>query len=181
MRAPRQFPQFRYSVPEGATEILLVRHGESRAYIEGEPVESVDGQDDPPLTERGHLQAEAVADRLARRRVDAIYVSSLQRTQETAAPLAARTGLTPVVDPDLREVFLGSWEGGAYRQKVADRDPVALRIREEERWDVIPGAESPEVLTARLVGAIDRIVAAHPDGRVVAFTQPAHGRSPSSG
>ena len=40
----------------------------------------------------------------------------------------------------------------------------------EQRWDVIPGAESPESLRARVRGALERIVAAHPDERVVVVT-----------
>ena len=44
--------------------------------------------------------------------IDAIYVTTLRRTHETAAPLAARLGITPIEEPDLREVFLGEWEGG---------------------------------------------------------------------
>ena len=61
--------------------------------------------------------------RLAPEPFDAIYVSTLRRTAQTAAPLVARTGMTPVVDADLREVFLGEWEGGLLRQKAADHDP----------------------------------------------------------
>ena len=71
-----------------------------------------------------------------------IYVSTLQRTAQTAAPLVARTGMTPVVDPDLREVFLGEWEGGLLRQKATDNDPLFQRVMAEQRWDLIPGAES---------------------------------------
>ena len=44
--------------------------------------------------------------------IAAIYVTTLHRTHQTAAPLAARLGLTPIEEPDLREVFLGEWEGG---------------------------------------------------------------------
>src|SRR3546814_20869591 len=59
-------------------------------------------------------------------RSDAIYVSTLRRTAETAAALAAALGVTPVVDPDLREVHLGEWEGGLFRQKIAEGDPIAV-------------------------------------------------------
>ena len=74
--------------------------------------------------------------------IDAIYVTTLQRTSQTAAPLLKRLGLTPSVEPGLREVYLGEWEGGRYRKMVADFGPVAQRMFAEERWDLVPGAES---------------------------------------
>jgi probable phosphoglycerate mutase len=172
--APRQFRQLRFELLPGATELILVRHGESEASIEGRDFPLVDGHGDPPLSAEGRLQADAVADRLAGERFGAIYVTPLRRTSETAAPLARRVSLTPVVEPDLREVFLGEWEGGLYRQKVSERDPIAVRMFTEQRWDVIPGAESSTSLSARVGGAARRIATAHPDERVVVF---AHGGS----
>ena len=63
--------------------------------------------------------------RLAGEGVDAIYVSKLRRTSETASALATALDLPMVVDPDLHEVFLGDWEGGVFRQRVAEGDPIA--------------------------------------------------------
>ena len=65
--------------------------------------------------------------RLAGEGVDAIYVSKLRRTTETAQALADALDLAMVVDPDLHEVGLGDWEGGLFRQKVAEaiRSPSA--------------------------------------------------------
>jgi probable phosphoglycerate mutase len=84
--------------------------------------------------------------------------------------LARRLSITPVVEPDLREVFLGDWEGGLFRQKIMERDPIAVRMHEEQRWDVIPGAEPAAAFAQRVRAAIERIAAAHPDQRVVAFS-----------
>jgi probable phosphoglycerate mutase len=165
---PRVFRQSRFVPPADATEILLVRHGESDAYTEGETVPLFAGQDDPPLAPEGRLQAEWLADRLAGERFDAIYVTSLRRTVETAAPLAFRSGIEPVVEPDLREVYLGEWEGGSFRQRVADGDPLAIQMRAEERWDVVPGAESTDHFRQRVGGAIERITERHRAGRVIA-------------
>ena len=166
----RSFSQRPYVGPPGSTEIVLVRHGASADSLEGETFELVEGQGDPPLSDVGRHQAEQVALRLAHEPFDALYVSTLQRTAQTAAPLVARCGLTPVVDADLREVFLGEWEGGLLRQKAADQDPRWEKVLEEQRWDVVPGAESRQVFGGRLRRAVERIVAAHPGGRVVAFT-----------
>ncbi len=147
-----------------------MRHGESEPAVPGQPFPLVDGHGDPALAPDGRTQAGQVADRLADQKLDAIYVTTLRRTVETAAPLASCTGLTPLVEPDLREVHLGEWEGGLFRQKVAAGDPIVTRLFSEGRWDVIPGAESQEHLMARTTQAITRIVAAHPDQRVAVFS-----------
>jgi probable phosphoglycerate mutase len=152
--------------------LLLVRHGESVPADPDRPFTLVDGRGDPELSQLGREQAVLVADRLATTRVDAIYVTSLRRTAETAAPLAARLGLVPEVEPALAEVQLGEWDRGIYRQRVADGDPLALRMLEEERWDVIPGAESNATIAARVGPAIGRIAECHAGERVVCF---AHG------
>lgn len=167
---PDGYRQVRFSAPPGATEIVLVRHGETIAARPDEPFELLEGQGDPPLAPEGMEQARRVADRLAGTRIDAIYVTTLRRTHETAAPLAARVGLEPVVEGDLREVALGEWEGGLYREKVLSGDPMALEMLARQRWDVVPGAESNEALGERLRRGISAIAAAHPGGRVVAVS-----------
>lgn len=162
--------QFRFTLPPGATEILLVRHGESAPARADRPFPLADGHGDPPLAPEGEREAELVGDRLAVEPIDAVYVTSLRRTHQTAAPLAKRLNITPRVEPDLREVLLGEWEGGLFRIRVAERHEYAVRMWETQRWDAIPGAESTEDLAARVRAAIGRIAAAHPDGHVVVFT-----------
>jgi probable phosphoglycerate mutase len=166
---PRQFRQHRFAPPPGACEVLLVRHGESAPALEGEAFPLMDGHGDPPLAAEGHDQAVRVADRLVAggERIAAIYVTTLQRTHQTAAPLAERLAMTPRVERDLREVFLGDWEGGEMRRRVIDGDPIAVRMFEEGRWDVIPGAEPDAEMRERVRAAIERIAAAHPDELVV--------------
>lgn len=163
----KEYRQHRFTRPAGATELFLVRHGESAPVVPGVEIPRRDGHDDPALAPEGREQAERVGQRLADQHIDAIYVSSLRRTQETAAPLAERIGVTPEVEPDLREVYLGEWEGGGFRRHVTDGHPIASRVFAEERWDAIPGAEATEAFGARLRGALTGIVAAHPDQRVV--------------
>ena len=169
MPEPRTYPQHRFTPPPGATEVVLVRHGESQPAIADRPFELVDGHGDPALSPEGREQAVKVCARLAGERIDAIYVSKLRRTTETADALATSLGLTPTVDPDLHEVFLGDWEGGAFRKHVADGDPIAARMLTEERWDVIPNAEPADAFAGRVRRAISRIAAAHPGQRVAVF------------
>jgi probable phosphoglycerate mutase len=165
-----EYRQARFQPPPGATEFLLVRHGESAPARSGESFPLVDGHGNPALAPDGLRQAQQVGDRLADAGIDAIYVTPLSRTAQTAAPLAARLGLTPVVCADLIEVHLGEWEGGLFRQRVAEGHPIALRMREQERWDAIPGGESTEHLSARVRRGIEGIAADHPGRRVAVFT-----------
>lgn len=160
----------RFRPPSGSTELFLVRHGESAPARADVPFPLWDGHADPDLSVEGRQHAECVALRLRAERLDAIYVSPLRRTAQTAAPLARVLGLTPRVAVDLREVFLGEWEGGIYRRMVAEAHPTALRMVAEERWDVIPGAEPAARFAARVRGAITGVVADHPGGRVAVFT-----------
>jgi probable phosphoglycerate mutase len=169
MQEPRQIRQHRFVPPPGACEILLVRHGESAAHVEGTPFPLVEGHGDPPLAPEGEQQAQLVADRLiaSGEQIADIYVTSLQRTHQTAAPLAERLGIMPKVEPGLREVFLGDWEGGELRRRVIDRDPIAVALFETGRWDVIPGAEADGDFRARVQHSLERIAAAHRDQLVV--------------
>jgi probable phosphoglycerate mutase len=157
------YRQTRFQPPPGAAEILVIRHGESEAAYMDRPFPLVDGHADPELSDNGREQAERLAGRLAKDPIDAIYVTSLRRTVQTAAPLAARLSLTPRVEPDLREVHLGEWEAGRFRKMVAENHPVAERMWAQERWDVIPGAEPADMFTARTSGALQRIAEAHRD------------------
>jgi 2,3-bisphosphoglycerate-dependent phosphoglycerate mutase len=167
---PASYPQGKFEVPPGGLDLILVRHGQSEAFVEGEKFALVDGHGDPPLSELGRAQAERVGERLATAGIEAIYVTTLQRTAQTAAPLAARTGLPVRVEPDLREVLLGEWEGGTFRKNVAEGHPIALRMFAQERWDVIPGGKSSEAFEARVRAGIERIAANHAGQRVVVVT-----------
>ena len=169
-QAPASYPQAGFPDIPGSADILLIRHGQSEPYLPGTPFPLVEGHADPALTPRGHEQAALLAARLAAAGIGAVYVTPLRRTAQTAAPLAARLGLNPQVEPGLREVHLGDWEGGEYRQRVAERDPLVWQVFQEERWEVIPGAETSASLAARVRAAIDRLAAAHAGQRLAVFT-----------
>jgi probable phosphoglycerate mutase len=162
--------QLRFERQAGTTEILLERHGESAAFVDGEPFPEVNGQADPELHPQGREQAERIAERLATEDISAIYVTSLRRTVETAAPLARRLGLEPVVEPDLREVYLGEWEGGAFRRHVTEGHPLVRRLGIDQRWDIIPGAEPQDQFAERTERAIVRIADRHVDQCVCVFS-----------
>ena len=164
----KEYRQHRFQRPPGSTEILLVRHGESQPARPGDPFPLVDGHGDPELSMEGREQAVLVGERLRHLPIDAVYVSKLRRTQETAAPLCEHLGMKPIIEPNLHEVNLGDWEGGIFRIKAAENDPTYIRLRQEQRWDVIPGAESNDVFNERIQRGLNNITAHHPDQLVVA-------------
>lgn len=169
MTDTKVFRQSRFRRPPGACEMLLVRHGESAPAVDGEPFPLVDGHGDPPLDPVGEAQADRVAARLEREQLAAIYATNLCRTQQTAQPLAERLGLDVRIEPDLREVFLGDWEGGVFRKHVAEGHPIAQQMYAAGRWDVIPNAEPADDFAARVRAGIHRIAEAHPDAMVAVF------------
>jgi len=166
----RTFRQLRFVRPPASCELILVRHGESEPARENASFPLVDGQGDPALSPEGEEQASRVCERLGGEAIDAVYVTTLRRTVQTAAALTAQLGLEPRVERDLREVHLGDWEGGVYRQKVLEGDPIALAMAREQRFDVIPNAEPRSAFSKRVRAAVERIAVAHPDERVAVFT-----------
>jgi 2,3-bisphosphoglycerate-dependent phosphoglycerate mutase len=159
-----------FTLPPGATEVLLVRHGSTIGVDAGGvfPVNE-EGDGDPPLSADGEEQARLVGERLALEPLSKLFVTTLVRTHQTAARLVELTGLQPEVVADLREVHLGEWDAGEYRVRIADRDPTIMRSFTEQRWDVIPGAEQDERFAERVRRGFDHVVrSAGPDATVAA-------------
>ena len=165
----QEYRQPVYSPPKGAADLLLIRHGESAPARPGESFPTKDGHGDPALHPQGIKQAHAVGERLKTDTFSAIYVTKLIRTHQTAAPLAQHLNITPIEDPDLHEVFLGDWDGGLYRIKAAQKDPIYQRMVAEQDWGAVPNAETRAELNTRVKRGLDRIAAKHSDERVAVF------------
>ncbi|HEY3587199.1 MAG TPA: histidine phosphatase family protein, partial [Myxococcaceae bacterium] len=146
--------------------LVLVRHGESTWNRDNR----VQGQLDPPLSEEGHRQAGLLARRLARRSYEALYASDLARAIETAAPIASAIGLPIQPDTQLREIFLGEWEG-LRADEISSRYPSEWAAwSAEPSWDVVPGGEGAAPFQVRVEGALDSILDRHPQGNVLVVT-----------
>jgi broad specificity phosphatase PhoE len=87
--------------------LILVRHGETEWNLQ----RRYQGQSNVPLSAFGRQQAERMAERLARQKIDAVYASDLERARETATIIAAKHGLTVYTEPRLRELKFGVLEG----------------------------------------------------------------------
>ncbi len=139
-------------------ELLLVRHALP------ERVEASDGPVDPDLSGVGHRQAAALAGWLDDEAgLDAIYVSPLRRALQTAEPLAAAQGLTPVVEPDVAE-----WDRDAHAYIPIEE----LRATNHPWWRAMATGDwtalgvDPIAFVARVVAAIDGIARRHGGQRV---------------
>jgi probable phosphoglycerate mutase len=162
-----------YELPAHATRLLIARHGAAAVVApDAEPLGLLDGYNDPPLAASGRAQAAALCARLELERPERIFITDLQRTAESAAPLAAALGIEPEVVPELREVHLGEWEG-QYAHRVAVGDPHLDRLLAEERWDVIPGAEANDAFRRRVAAGVERLIDATGPGATAAVF--AHG------
>ncbi|MBV1925508.1 MAG: histidine phosphatase family protein [Rhodobacteraceae bacterium] len=162
----KEYHQTAYAPPKGAADLLLIRHGQTEPARPGHSFPMVDGHGDPALHPNGEAQAIAVGEFLKSDPIDAIYVTTLRRTHQTAAPLAAHLGMVPIVEADLREVCLGDWDGGLYRIKAAENDPHFVRANERQEWGEIPGAETTAIVHDRVRAGLLRIAARHTDQRV---------------
>ena len=88
--------------------LILIRHGQTPANVLGQLDTAHPG---PGLTERGLEQAAAIPDALRGEQIDAIFASTLTRTQLTAAPLAADRGLAATILGGIHEIEAGDLEG----------------------------------------------------------------------
>ena len=151
--------------PPAPTMVLLVRHGQTPTTGSTLPGRAKGLH----LAESGLAQAEAAAARIAQLRdVAAVYASPLERTRETARPIAAARGLKVQIHRGLLECDFGDWTGA----KLSD-------LRKLPEWRTVqsypsgfrfPGGESFTEMQTRMVGAIDELVARHPGQTIVAVS-----------
>lgn len=136
-------------------QLILVRHGQARR------VESDVGIADPPLTEKGRLQAERLADWLhEHERIDHLAVSPLRRARETADPVVRRMGLVPEVVAELAEFDAGASSYIPLEEMKAARDP-RFRAMVEGEWGEFRSALDPESFRRSVVATIDGLAAEH--------------------
>lgn len=145
------------------TRLLLIRHGQSVANLEGRFA----GSSDFPLTELGHKQAERTAAFVAENYAPtAVYASDLQRAYDTGLATAKTLGLPITADPALREIFAGAWEGQRFEDLYRDHFDDFTLWRQNIGLSRCTDGESVAQLAVRIRDAIHRIAAAH-DGQTV--------------
>lgn len=146
---------------QAVLELWLVCHGETPWTSEGRAL----GQSDPPLSEYGVQQAERLARRLREVGFDEVYASDLARARYTArlALPAAEIRL----EPRLRDLNFGAWEGKAWTALSGDDRRALERFRHDPYRERAPGGESYEDVRERVTAWLAEL---SPSGRVAAFT-----------
>ena len=159
----------RATTPPAPTLVLLVRHGQTPTTGKVLPGRAPGLH----LADKGQEQAATVAQRIAtlqsdKRKVSAVYASPLERTRETAAPIAKALGLRVRSNQGLMEADFGEWTGAELKRlyklpewRTVQRNPSGFRF---------PGGESFTEMQTRICGAIDRLRLAHAGQTVVAVS-----------
>jgi broad specificity phosphatase PhoE len=140
--------------------LLLVRHGQSVSNA----IRRFQGAQDVALSPLGMRQAEALGQAVSRRAIAHVYVSPFERARHTAEIALAGLGLPLTVVDDLRELSLGEWEGCTVEEiRTRPGDPYARWVRDPVQCPP-PGGEPLADVQARVLRAVERITAAHPNG-----------------
>ena len=160
----------RRTTPPRLTVVLLVRHGTTPTTGKVLPGRAPDLH----LSDQGVAQAEQVAERIAeltgpdKRAPAAVYASPLERTFETARPIARKLGLRVRSDRGLLECDFGQWTGA--QLKTLAKKPEWNQV---QRWPSgfrFPGGESFLEMQARITSTIARLVHLHPGETIVAVS-----------
>ncbi|ADL12383.1 alpha-ribazole phosphatase [Acetohalobium arabaticum] len=151
-----------------ATEIILVRHGETLWNKESR----FQGSADVKLSSDGVKQAERLAERFADFRLDMVYASDLQRAAKTAEIVADQHGININTEAKLREANFGVWEGLTF-EEIKERDGEKLDAWLKDPVTVqTPEGENFEEVQKRAKEGLNRIKTKHEDEQVLVV---AHG------
>jgi probable phosphomutase (TIGR03848 family) len=161
------------------TLVLLVRHGTTPTTGRVLPGRAAGLH----LAEVGRQQAQTVAERLrswstarpagsngkdARPGIDAVYASPLERTRETAAPIARELGLKAQIRRGLIECDFGDWTGAELKDLM--KRPEWTTVQRYPSGFRFPGGESFTAMQARMVDTIADLCRSHPGRAVVAVS-----------
>lgn len=150
------------------TTIYLIRHGENDFVKQHKLAGWLPGVH---LNETGLAQAQSLAHRMENLQLKAVYASPLERTMETAEPLAKAQSLEIQIREGLGEVRVGRWQGQSLKG-----------LRRRKLWPVIqqtpslarfPEGESFSEAQARVVEILEALRHEHP-GKKDAFACVTH-------
>lgn len=157
-------------MPSIATELILIRHGETDWNAAGR----IQGHTDIPLNETGHEQArraaQAVAELHAQTPIAAVISSDMQRAQQTAQPIAKACGLGLQHDAQLREKCYGILEGMTWEERNAKHPELNYEHELANPEFAVPEGESRQVFYDRITRALHAIARAHAGRAVVVVT-----------
>ena len=143
-------------------DLHLIRHGQTDWNEE----RRVQGQSDSRLTQLGEEQAVELGQRIQLVEFDKAFCSSSLRTRQTAANLFPDSRVEIEYLDNLREIFLGPWEGALYNE-IEEQEPDSFRhFWEEPHLFDVEGAESFYELQNRAVAVVEKIAELHLDQQI---------------
>ena len=138
--------------------MILLRHAETLENAAGRFL----GRSDPRLSPAGARQAERLSSVFISDHSHKVISSPARRALETAQLLGLRR---PVIEPDLREIDFGTWEG-LTQAEVSERDPENFRAFASGAIDGFPGGET----VAAVADRVSAVLAAHRSDSLVVVT-----------
>jgi len=143
--------------------LYLVRHGQTEWNVQ----KRMQGWANSNLTELGKRNAIALGEKLKAVTFDAIYTSTSERTIETAELIIGNQNLHIESDRNLREIFLGEWEGKTHEELKA-LYPKQYNNFWEQPADYKPfNGETFEELNNRVILVLQNIISNHKEGNVL--------------
>lgn len=139
------------------TQFILIRHGETDWNVEGR----WQGQADVALNNRGRKQAQQLAEDMRSQALDAIYASDLRRASDTATTLARQQGVEVRLDPRLREIHQGEWQGLLVTEIQARYAERFVQRRQNPLEVAPPGGETVAQVRTRVIAAFEEMLANH--------------------
>jgi probable phosphoglycerate mutase len=153
-------------VAGGGTRVILIRHGQT-AWNAGAGEERFRGRADLPLDAVGQAQAQAVAGRAQGEAIAMLYASPLQRTRQTAAPLADSLVLPLKTHDALIDIQYGHFQGLTHSEAAATHPAQCTLWRTKPSQVSFPGGEGLIDVQARLLAMLAEMVTYHPDESLV--------------
>jgi broad specificity phosphatase PhoE len=120
------------------------------------------------LNGRGRAEAAVLAASLAHLPIAAVVASPLERTRETAAPIAERLGLPVAIDGDVSEIDYGDWTGSPFGELHANA--AWQRFNSFRGTAQIPGGETMLAAQARALRAVLRLRDVWPEHQIAVVT-----------
>ena len=148
-------------------ELVCVRHGQTAWNVD----RRFQGQTNVPLDAAGRAQAAHLGARLRATPFEAAVSSDLERSAETARIiLKGRADIPLRLDPDLREMAFGDWEGLTWAQIVERNPTLAAEDWASPKYYAPPGGEKFEDAVARAGRAVERMRATRASGKILVVT-----------
>ncbi|WDF82790.1 histidine phosphatase family protein [Lacticaseibacillus pabuli] len=154
------------------TTFYFIRHGQTDANALGLK-QGIINDERTHLTAKGRAQAQQLHDQFDISFADALYVSPLDRTRETAAILNTDAQLPEVTDPRLLEISYGSWDGRSNADLMTRYPDVfdpTLRDVLPSYTSIATDGESFEAVQRRVQDFMRSTSAEYPDGKIIVVT-----------